>query len=124
LSALSASALGVGAFFMPNPNQTMTHKTEPQALQAVLWSREIPARLLANPDHDERRDLPWLRVAVMPVRSWERWTINERIPRSSSLRRTSDGRMVQWTVVAEPAFAPCTCETRVWPTDSAEWEDE
>ena len=101
----------------------MTHKSEPQALQAVLWSREIPSRLLSNPDHDAQRDLPWVRTAVMPVRSWERWTINERIPRSSSLRRTSDGRMVQWTVVAEPAFAPCTCETRVWPTDCAEWQE-
>lgn len=99
----------------------MTHNTEPQT---VVWSREIPAHLLSNPDYDAQRDLPWLRIAVMPVRSFPNWTINGRNPRSTTLRRTSDGRMVQWTLVAEPAFAPCTCETRVWPTDSAEWEAE
>jgi hypothetical protein len=98
----------------------MTHTTEPQALQAVLWGRTVPSRLT----HDAQRDLPWTRIGVYPIRDWWKSTVNERVPRATDIVRNASGAKVQLAHIAQPAVAPCTCATRVWPTDSAEWEGD
>lgn len=105
---------------MPNQPETMTDSTETQAAMATLWGRTIPF----SPNHDAQRDLPWKRIGVYPIRDWWKSTVNKRVPRATDIVRNASGARVQLAHIAEPAFAPCICATRVWPTDSAEWQGD
>ena len=105
---------------MPNPSQTMTHKTEPKPLRAILWSRVIPAHLIQAEDYDAMRDLPWTRVGTY-VDAGHSWLNDTPAPRCSHLRALPDGRRVQLAHMPEPPVAACSCATRVWPSDDAQW---
>lgn len=98
----------------------MTHKTEPKPLRAILWSRVIPAHLIRTEDYDAMRDLPWTRVGTY-VDAGHSWLNDTPAPRCSHLRALPDGRRVQLAHMPEPPVAACSCATRVWPSDDAQW---